>query len=78
MYIGRLPAADATDAATMVAKIIAYETTPNSKFSDARCLGEKRPVGRRQPARMAMTMLYEADFAAMNDAAAADLLPPLI
>jgi hypothetical protein len=27
MYIGRLPAADATDAAIMAAKIIAYETT---------------------------------------------------
>ena len=34
MHIGRLPAADADQAALMVNKIITYETTPNAKFDD--------------------------------------------
>jgi hypothetical protein len=74
MYIGRLPAADATDAATMVAKIIAYETTPNSKFSDADAW-EKNVLLVADNQRDGDDYAYEADFAAMNDAAA-DILPP--
>ena len=73
MYIGRLPAADAADAATMVAKIIAYETTPNSKFSDPDAW-EKNILLVADNQREGEDYLYEADFAAMNDAAAA-LLP---
>jgi hypothetical protein len=73
MYIGRLPAADAADAATMVAKIIAYETTPNTKFSDADAW-EKNVLLVADDQRVGQDYLYEADFAAMNQDAAA-LLP---
>jgi hypothetical protein len=73
MYIGRLPAADGTDAATMVTKIIAYETTPNSKFGDPTAW-EKNILLIADNQREGDDYLYEADFAAMNDAAAA-LLP---
>jgi hypothetical protein len=74
MYIGRLPAADAVDAATMVTKIIAYETTANTKFSDANAW-EKNVLLIADNQRAGEDYLYEADFAAMNDAAA-DILPP--
>jgi hypothetical protein len=75
MYIGRLPAADAADAATMAAKIIAYETTPNSKFSDPAAAWEKNVLLVADNQRDGEDYLYEADFAAMNNAAA-DILPP--
>ncbi len=73
MYIGRLPAADAADAAVMAAKIIAYETTPNTKFADANAW-EKNILLIADNQRPGEDYLYEADFAAMNDAAAT-LLP---
>ena len=72
MYIGRLPAADATDAAAMVAKIITYENTENSKFDDA-AAWEKNVLLIADNQREGDDYLYEADFAAMNDAAAAIL-----
>jgi hypothetical protein len=74
MYIGRLPAADAADAATMVAKIIAYETTPNTKFDDPDNAWEKNVLLVADNQRPGTDYLYEADFAAMNQTAAA-LLP---
>jgi hypothetical protein len=73
MYIGRLPAADAADAATMVSKIIAYETVPNTKFVDP-AAWEKNVLLVADNQRPGTDYLYEADFAAMNDAAA-QLLP---
>jgi hypothetical protein len=74
LYIGRLPAADAAQAATMVAKIIAYETTPNTKFADPADAWEKNVLLVADNQRPGADYLYEADFAAMNDVAAA-LLP---
>jgi hypothetical protein len=67
------PAADAADAATMVAKIIAYETTPNTKFSDPNAW-EKNILLVADDQRVGQDYLYEADFAAMNEDAAALLL----
>ena len=58
----------------MVAKIIAYETTPNSKFVDADAW-EKNVLLVADNQRDGDDYAYEADFAAMNDAAA-DILPP--
>jgi hypothetical protein len=74
LYIGRLPAADATDAATMAAKIIAYESTPNTKFADPADAWEKNVLLIADNQRPGSDYLYEADFATMNDAAA-ELLP---
>jgi hypothetical protein len=76
MYIGRLPAADATQAATMVAKIITYETTPNTKFVDPNAW-EKNILLVADDQRPGADYLYEADFAAMNDAAATLLPAPM-
>jgi hypothetical protein len=76
MYIGRLPAADAADAATMVAKIITYKTTPNTKFSDPDAW-EKNILLVADNQRVGAEYLYEADFAAMNEAAAALLPAPM-
>jgi hypothetical protein len=74
LYIGRLPAADAAQAATMVSKIIAYESTPNTKFADPADAWEKNVLLIADNQRPGIDYLYEADFAAMNDAAA-ELLP---
>jgi hypothetical protein len=76
MYIGRLPAADAAQAAEMVAKIITYENTPNTKFADPDAW-EKNILLVADNQRVGAEYLYEADFAIMNDAADA-LLPPLM
>jgi len=76
MYIARLPAADATDAAIMAAKIIAYETTANTKFVDPNAW-EKNILLVADNQRVGADYLYEADFAAMNEDAAA-LLPALM
>jgi hypothetical protein len=73
MYIGRLPAADAAQAATMVAKITAYEATPNTKFDDPDAW-ERNILLVADNQRQGADYLYEADFAAMNEDAAA-LLP---
>jgi hypothetical protein len=64
MYIGRLPAQSAADAAAMVNKIIAYETGPNSGS------WEKNVVLVADD----QTEAYEAVFEAINEDAAA-LLP---
>jgi hypothetical protein len=64
MYIGRLPAKTADEAADMVAKIHAYETTPNTKGWEKEIL----LVADDQ------VLDFEAVFETMNDAAAA-LLP---
>jgi CheY-like chemotaxis protein len=76
MYMGRLPAADATQAAVMVNKILTYETTPNSKFSDPDAW-EKNILLVADNQRPGAEYLYEADFATINEDAAA-LLPALM
>jgi hypothetical protein len=76
MYIGRFPAADAAQAATMVNKIITYESTDNTKFADADAW-EKNILLIADDQRVGAEYLYEADFAAMNDTAAA-LLPAIM
>jgi CheY-like chemotaxis protein len=76
MHIGRLPAADAAQAAVMVSKILTYETTPNSKFSDPNAW-EKNILLVADNQRSGAEYLYEADFATMNDDAAA-LLPAVM
>jgi hypothetical protein len=58
----------------MVAKIIAYESTPNTKFADPNNAWEKNVLLVADNQRPGTDYLYEADFAAMNEAAAA-LLP---
>ncbi len=73
MHIGRLPAATAAQAAAMVAKIIAYETTANTKFVDADAW-EKNILLIADNQREGDGYAYEAAFAAMNDADA-ELLP---
>ncbi len=68
MHIGRLPAADAAQAATMVEKIIAYETAHNTRSwtKDVLLIADnQRPGGE---------FLYEASFEIMNDEVAG-LLP---
>ena len=70
MHIGRLPAADAAQAAEMVGKILTYETTPNSKFSDSNAW-EKNILLVADNQRSGAEYLYEADFATMNEEAAA-------
>jgi hypothetical protein len=76
MHLGRLPAADATDAATIVAKILTYETTPNTKFVDPNAW-EKNILLVADDQRPGAEYLYEAAFAAINDAAATLLPPPM-
>ena len=76
MYIGRLPAADAAQAADMVAKIIAYENTANTKFDDPN-FWEKNILLVADNQRVGADYLYEADFATMNEEAAA-LLPAIM
>jgi hypothetical protein len=76
MHIGRLPAADATQAALMVAKILTYETTPNTKFVDPDAW-EKNILLVADDQRPGAQYLYEADFATMNDAAASLLPAPM-
>ena len=76
MHIGRLPAADAAQAAVMVNKILTYETTPNSKFSDPHAW-EKNILLVADNQRPGQDYLYEADFATMNEDAAA-LLPAVM
>jgi CheY-like chemotaxis protein len=76
MHIGRLPAADAAQAAVMVSKILTYETTPNSKFSDPNAW-EKNILLVADNQRVGADYLYEADFATMNEDAAA-MLPPIM
>ena len=68
MHIGRLPAADAAQAAVMVAKIIAYETAPNAQTwsSDVLLVADNQRGGQEYA--------YEAVFETINDAVA-DLLP---
>jgi CheY-like chemotaxis protein len=73
MHIGRLPAADATQAAVMVNKIVTYETTLNSKFADPDHW-EKNIVLVADNQRVGADYLYEADFEIMNEDVAA-LLP---
>jgi hypothetical protein len=68
MHIGRLPAVDAAQAATMAAKIIAYETAINTQSWSQELL----LVADNQRAGQAYA--YEAAFEIMNDAVA-DLLP---
>ncbi len=68
MYIGRLPAADATQAAVMVAKIIAYESALNTQTWQNNMLliaDNQRPGS---------AYAYEAAFEAINEDAAA-LIP---
>jgi hypothetical protein len=78
MYIGRLPAADATQAALMVAKILTYETTPNTKFVDPDAW-EKNILLVADDQRPGAEYLYEAAFAAINDAPGPNIFmrPPL-
>jgi hypothetical protein len=76
MHIGRLPAADAAQAATMVAKILTYETTPNTKFVDPDAW-EKNVLLVADNQRVGADYLYEADFATMNEDAAALLPAPM-
>jgi CheY-like chemotaxis protein len=76
MHIGRLPAADAAQAAVMVNKILTYETTPNSKFGDPNAW-EKNILLVADNQRPGALYLYEADFATMNEDAAA-LLPAVM
>jgi hypothetical protein len=76
MHIGRLPVADAGQAASMVSKILTYETTPNTKFVDPDAW-EKNILLVADNQRVGADYLYEADFATMNEDAAA-LLPPLM
>jgi hypothetical protein len=76
MYIGRLPAADAAQAALMVAKILTYETTPNTKFDDPNAW-EKNILLVADDQRPGAEYLYEADFASMNEDAAALLPVPM-
>jgi CheY-like chemotaxis protein len=76
MHIGRLPAAEAAQAAVMVNKILTYETTPNSKFSDPNAW-EKNILLVADNQRVGADYLYEADFATMNEDAAA-MLPPIM
>jgi len=64
LYIGRLPAESAAEAAAMVNKILTYETTPNDKTWQKNTL----LIADNQ------TEAYEADFEIMNEDAA-DLLP---
>ena len=68
MHICRLPAADADQAAVMVAKIIAYEGTINSQTwqNDLLLIADNQRPGAEY--------LYEADFETMNEEAAA-LIP---
>jgi CheY-like chemotaxis protein len=68
MHIGRLPAADATQAAVMVAKIIDYETAVNSQTwqNDLLLIADNQRPGAEY--------LYEADFETMNEEVAA-LIP---
>jgi len=73
MHIGRLPAADADQAATMVDKIIAYETSANTKFVDPDAW-EKHISLIADNQRPGPDYAYEAAFENMNDAAA-DLVP---
>ncbi|MGD2097955.1 MAG: C25 family cysteine peptidase [Desulfobacterales bacterium] len=73
MHIGRLPAADAAQAATMVEKIIAYETTANTKFVDPDAW-EKNVLLIADNQRQGQDYAYEAAFEDMNDFAA-NLLP---
>jgi hypothetical protein len=73
MHIGRLPAADAEQAAAMVDKIIAYETTANTKFVDPDPW-ENKLLLIADDQRTGEDYAYEAVFEEMNDFAA-DLLP---
>jgi hypothetical protein len=73
MHIGRLPAADADQAATMVAKIIAYESSANSKWVDPNAW-EKNILLIADNQREGEDYAYEAVFEEMNDFAA-ELLP---
>ncbi|MGD9057101.1 MAG: C25 family cysteine peptidase [Desulfobacterales bacterium] len=68
MHIGRLPAADAGQAAVMVAKIIAYESAINTQTwqNDLLLIADNQRPGAEY--------LYEADFETMNEEAAA-LIP---
>ena len=68
MHIGRLPAADATQAAAMVEKIIAYETAVNTQTwtHDLLLVADNQRAGQ--------AYAYEAAFESMNDQVA-DLLP---
>jgi CheY-like chemotaxis protein len=76
MHIGRLPAADAAQAAVMVNKILTYETTPNSKFGDPNAW-EKNILLVADNQSSGAEYLYEGDFATINEDAAA-LLPPIM
>ena len=73
MHIGRLPAADDSQAATMVDKIITYESSPNSKFVDPDAW-EKNILLVADDQRPGEDYAYEAVFEIMNDTAA-DMLP---
>ncbi|MDX1707206.1 MAG: C25 family cysteine peptidase, partial [Desulfobacterales bacterium] len=73
MHIGRLPAADEGQAATMVDKIIAYETAANTKFVDPEAW-EKSILLIADDQRPGEDYAYEAVFEIMNDTAA-DMLP---
>jgi hypothetical protein len=73
MHIGRLPAADADQAAAMVDKIITYETTANTKFVNPDPW-ENKLLLIADNQRPGTDYAYEAVFEEMNDFAA-DLLP---
>jgi CheY-like chemotaxis protein len=76
MHIGRLPAADATQAAVMVNKILTYETTPNTKF-DGPDAWEKNILLVADNQRLGDEYLYEEDFAIISEDAAALLPAPM-
>ncbi len=68
MHVGRLPVADASQAAAMVAKIIAYETADNTQS------WQKELLLIADNQRAGDAYAYEAAFEAINDQVA-DLLP---